>query len=173
MGPPHVFFFLTFSLLNHPQASQDPLKPLRISRIPRPLPAHQNSLGPPASTFRFSQVPWVSFRPSGSFEPPTPNLLQPSHLQIPSAHSQDHPQKPQGPSALSRKPWASALQAPPVPFSESPGQPQQLQDCLRPLLRTSLLPRPLGILSYSWPYHNQEPLGFPSDLHVPQSLSGP
>lgn len=73
------FFFLTFSLLNHPQASQDPLKPLRISRIPRPLPAHQNSLGPPASTFRFSQVPWVSFRPSGSFEPPTPNLPQSSH----------------------------------------------------------------------------------------------
>ena len=72
------FFKKPSGFLNHSQASQDPLQPLRISRTPRPLPAHQNSLGPPASTFRFSQIPWVSFRPSGSLAPPTPNLLQSS-----------------------------------------------------------------------------------------------
>lgn len=84
MDPPHVFKKKKSSdFLHHSQASQDPLQLLRISRTPRPLPAHQNSLRAPASVFRFSQIPWVSFRPSGSLVTPTPNLPVLTHPKSP------------------------------------------------------------------------------------------
>lgn len=74
----------------------------------------------------------------------------------------------QGPTAPSRKPWASAPQAPISPLFKCPQDSlNKLETAHGPSSGPLCLPDPLASPIPPWPI-SQESMGFPSDFHAPQ-----
>lgn len=138
-----LVFFRPSGISHHPQAPQDLLWPLKT---PIPVPAHQDSLGPPAP--RTPQPPLSgSSRPLRPLSGPqvhlsllTPAFHSPHSPQVPSACPQGHLRTLGSFSTLWKSLGLRPCKLPSVPSSESGKQHQQRQDCPLP-------PKPLGIPS--------------------------